>query len=211
MAGPDAPPALAVTMGEPAGIGIEITLAAWRDRRQAGLPPFFVLGCPDMIARRAGEIGIEVPIAPTTPEDVHAVFDSALPVVPIEAAVRGIAGVPDPDDARAVIGSIETAVEFCHQGRASAVVTNPIQKKSLYDAGFSYPGHTEFLGVLAEKWGPGPWRPVMMLAGPELRTVPVTGHIALGKVPARLTSDRIVAFGRITARELEHQLRDAGA
>ncbi len=196
------PPAVAVTMGEPAGIGIEATLAAWRDRRRHHVGPFYLIAPPELIARRAALLGIDIPIAETSALNAAAAFSSALPVVPLRSSVSGSAGAPEISDAAAVVEAIETAVDDIRRGIASAVVTNPIQKKSLYDAGFEYPGHTEFLGALADRWDGGPWTPVMMLAGPQLRTVPVTVHVPLADVPRMLTRDRIVAVGRIAAREL---------
>lgn len=198
-------PALAVTMGEPAGIGVDVTLAAWRNRQALNVGPFYLIAAPELVARRASRLGIDVPIVETGAEAAAEAFASALPMVPLRSSARGAAGAPDSADATAVIEAIETAVDHIHRGIASAVVTNPIQKKSLYDAGFRHPGHTEFLGALAERWDGGPWTPVMMLAGPDLRTVPVTVHIPLADVPRTLTRERIVTAGVIADRELRNR------
>ena len=200
MSAPQLP--LAVTLGEPAGIGPEITLAAWLARREMAIPPFYVRGPAALFADLARELGLDVTVAEATPETALSVFPDALPVVET-GEVHGLQrGHPGPATAAAVIASIERSVADIHAGRASAIVTNPIQKKALYDAGFRHPGHTEFLGELAARWGKGPYRPVMMLAGPQLRTVPVTVHIPLRDVPAALTTDLIVTTARIAAADL---------
>jgi 4-hydroxythreonine-4-phosphate dehydrogenase len=135
---------LAVTMGEPAGIGGEIALAAWR-ARGGGIPPFYVIDDPQRLAALAARLGWQVPVRPIrTPLEAPEVFAAALPVAPIGRALHGRPGHPDANDAAAVIGAVETAVADVQGGRASAVVTNPIHKASLYRAGFAYPGHTEF-------------------------------------------------------------------
>jgi 4-hydroxythreonine-4-phosphate dehydrogenase len=194
---------LALTMGEPAGIGGEIALKAWRARAE-GVPDFYVIDDPDRLARLAARLGWPVPVRPIAdPADTAEIFPTALPVVPIGAAVRGGAGRPDPADAAAVVGAIETAVADVRGGRAAALVTNPINKDSLYRAGFRYPGHTEYLAELA---GDG-LTPVMMLVAPELRVVPVTIHLPLRRVVDSLTTDAIVTAGRITALALQ---RDFG-
>ena len=198
---------LALTLGEPAGIGPDITIAAYRDRTRLDLPPFYLIGSAAMIARRAALLSIDIAIETVTPAEAASVFGRALPVVDLGREIAGEPGRPHPGDAPAVIAAIERAVADVRLGAARAVVTNPINKHALYGAGFRFPGHTEFLADLAQVFGPGPgpdetWTPVMMLAGPELRTVPVTVHIALTEVPRQLTTDRIVEIGRLTARDL---------
>jgi len=193
---------LAVTLGEPAGIGPEITLAAWLMRESGDVPPFYVHGDPALFAALASQLGHQVPIAKVTAEEAFDTFWQALPVIALDDPVSVTAGKPDPANAPAVLHSIERSVADIHAGKAAAIVTNPIQKKSLYDAGFRHPGHTEFLGALAEQFGAGRNRPVMMLAGPELRTVPVTVHIPLKDVPSALTTDLIVETARIVADDL---------
>jgi 4-hydroxythreonine-4-phosphate dehydrogenase len=186
---------LAVTMGEPAGIGPEITIAAWRAMRPAG-PAFFVIGDPALYAA--------APVAPiAAPEDAAAAFGNALPVLPLALATPAVPGRLDPRNAPAVIAAIELAVRLAQAGRAGGVVTNPIQKSVLTAAGFPHPGHTEFLGELAGTGVP----PVMMLACPGLRVVPVTIHLALKRAAAELTTEAIVAQGRVVAAALR---RDFG-
>jgi 4-hydroxythreonine-4-phosphate dehydrogenase len=188
---------LALTMGEPAGIGAEIAMAAWLRRAEA-VPPFFLLDDIDRLAALARRLGWTVPLrAIATPEEAVATFPSHLPVLPISLARPVVPGQPDNDNAGAVVAAIDAAVAFANAGRAAAVVTNPINKNVLYAAGFKHPGHTEYLAELA-----GGVQPVMMLACPELRVVPVTIHLALRAAVAVLTSEAIVTTGRITAAGL---------
>tara|TARA_R110002012_G_scaffold27450_2_gene87949 strand:- start:440 stop:1462 length:1023 start_codon:yes stop_codon:yes gene_type:complete len=194
---------LAVTPGEPAGVGAEITLKAWSTARNR-LSPFFLLDDPERLTALSARIGMNVPIiAIENPEDAAVVFESALPVLPIAFSVPPVPGTLDPANGGAVISAIEQAVQFTRAGRSAAVVTNPIQKSVLYEAGFRYPGHTEFLAALA---GPDV-TPVMMLAAPLIRVVPVTIHIPLLAVSTTLTTEMIITKGRITAEALE---RDFG-
>jgi len=189
---------IALTMGEPAGIGGEIALKAWL-RRGEGVPAFFAIDDPDRLMRLATTLGWDVPLrAVAGPEEAAQCFDEALGVLPRRIAHPVLMGRPDPANARAVTGAIVAAVELVRAGRAAAVVTNPIQKETLYAAGFRHPGHTEFLEELAG----GDAKAIMMLACSELRVVPVTVHVALREALQRLTRDGIVLAGRITARAL---------
>ena len=201
---------LAVSAGDPSGIGPEIALAAWRLRREDAVPPFYLLADPALVAARARQVGVEALIVEAAPEQAREVFARALPVVPLSAHFTDAPGRPDPANAAGVIEAIDRAVADCLAGRAAAVVTCPIAKKPLYDAGFRFPGHTEYLAHLAERHTGSTVTPVMMLAGPDLRTVPVTIHIALADVPKALTTDLIVTTARITARDLEGRFGIAG-
>ncbi|NBJ09836.1 4-hydroxythreonine-4-phosphate dehydrogenase PdxA [Microvirga arsenatis] len=196
---------LLLTQGDPSGIGPELTLKAWLQRERASLPPFAVVADPDHLGRVATALGWNVPIQVAQPSQVHAIFSRALPVLPLSAAVSARAGQPDPASAPSVIESIETAVRLVRAGEASAVVTNPIAKHVLYEAGFRHPGHTEFLAALASDGGSESWHPVMMLWSEQLAVVPVTVHIPLSDVPSALTTDLIVTTGRIVARELRER------
>ena len=193
---------LALTMGEPAGIGPDVTLAAWSNRDALGLPAFYLLADPALMAARARLLGLDVPIVEVEPGDTAATFGRALPVAPLTTPARVTPGKPDPANAQAVIEAIARAVGDVRAGFASAVVTSPVNKKALYDAGFQHPGHTEFLGTLSAAWTGVPARPVMMLAGPELKAVPVTIHIPLRDVAGALSERLIVEVGRIVAGEL---------
>jgi 4-hydroxythreonine-4-phosphate dehydrogenase len=184
---------LAVTMGEPAGIGGEIALKAWLDRSN-DVPPFYLIDDPDRLAVLARRLGWPAPIRSIeAPYQALALFGEALPVAPIGMPIRAGPGRPDPGDAPAVLGSIETAVRDVRGGRAAALVTNPIHKGSLYRAGFRHPGHTEFLAELAGSAQPT----VMMLVCPSLRVVPVTIHMALRRAIESLSAAAIVHAGRV--------------
>jgi 4-hydroxythreonine-4-phosphate dehydrogenase len=198
---------LAVTLGEPGGIGPDTLLAAWDGRVARELPPFYVLGDPAFLVARANRLGLSIPLAEVAPGEALEVFADYLPVVPIEQKIVDAPGVADPGNAAAVIASIERAVDDAMAGRAAGVVTSPINKKSLYDAGFEHPGHTEFLGELARKAGWNDHEPVMLLAGPDLLVVPVTIHIPLAAVPAALTTELIVRTARIVHRDLVRRFR----
>jgi len=168
------------------------------------LPPFGLVGDPDHLTRIASSLGWTVPVAPVEPQQIPSVFASALPILPLAATVSAEPGRPDAGNARSVIESIETAVRLVRAGSAAAVVTNPIAKHVLYEAGFRHPGHTEFLASLAAD-GEKTYHPVMMLWSEQLAVVPVTVHIPLSDVPSALTTDLIVLTARIVARELRER------
>lgn len=194
--------ALALSAGDPSGIGPEIAIAAFMAREALDVPAFYLLADPALIASRAGQLGLSVPIIETTPAQSARAFAQALPIVPLTARCVDSPGRPDPANAAATVEAIDRAVAACLAGDAAAIVTCPIAKKPLYDAGFRFPGHTEYLAHLAARHTGVEALPVMMLAGPDLRTVPVTIHIALAEVPKALTTELIVATARITAADL---------
>jgi 4-hydroxythreonine-4-phosphate dehydrogenase len=193
---------LALTLGEPAGIGPDITLAAWQSRRAHSLPSFYLLGDPDFLQARARLIGLDVPVAIVEPHAAAAAFASALPVVPLNERVTAGPAHPDASSGPAAISSIRRAVEDVLAGHARAVVTNPVAKAVLYRTGFAEPGHTEFLARLAGEHTGRPARAVMMLWSEELAVVPVTIHLPVRDVPQALTTELIVETGRIVARDL---------
>jgi 4-hydroxythreonine-4-phosphate dehydrogenase len=188
---------LALTMGEPAGIGAEIAQKAWKTlSAEAGARPFLLI---DDASRISG-----VPVARIeAPEQAASAFRTALPVLHRPLPRPATPGRPDPVNAPAVIAAIEEAVALAKSGRVAGVVTNPIQKSSLTAAGFPHPGHTEFLAELA---GTGR-RPVMMLACPSLRVVPVTIHLSLSRAIAALTAELIVETAETAVEALR---RDFG-
>jgi 4-hydroxythreonine-4-phosphate dehydrogenase len=194
--------ALALTSGEPAGIGPDIALAAWLRRKELGLPPFYLLGDRAFFADRAKILGLDVQLADAVPEDASAVFANALPVMATGARATAQPGKPDDTSANAALSSIRHAVDHVRAGRASAVVTNPIAKSVLYRAGFRHPGHTEFLAELAADGGQAP-QPVMMLWSPALAVVPVTIHLSLREALARLSTELILSTARIAAADLK--------
>ncbi len=194
---------LALTMGEPAGIGGEITLKAWLARDRERVPSFVLIDDPVRLAELAQMLGWTVPVRTVAaPEEAMAAFAAALPVLPLTLPRPAVYGRPDPANAPAVITSIEIGVALVSEGRAGALITNPIQKEALYAAGFRHPGHTEFLAALA-----GGVEVAMMLACPDLRVVPVTIHLSLRDAVAALDPARIIAAGRIAAAGLR---RDFG-
>jgi 4-hydroxythreonine-4-phosphate dehydrogenase len=187
---------LALTSGEPAGIGPDIAIKAWLRRNELKLPVFYLLGDRDALARRAKALGLTVALAEVRAEDATAAFGDALPVVATGHAATAQPGQPDDTSADAALASIRQAVGDVVAGRASAVVTNPIAKSVLYRAGFRHPGHTEFLAELGADGGPVP-QPVMMLWSPALAVVPVTIHVSLRDAIAQLSTDLIVTTVRI--------------
>ncbi|ACA19427.1 4-hydroxythreonine-4-phosphate dehydrogenase [Methylobacterium sp. 4-46] len=193
---------LALTQGDPAGIGPEIALKAWASREAAGLAPFVLIGDPDFMAERAARLGLAVPVAAAAPEEAAAAFSRALPVWPLGERVRAEPGRPDPATAPATLASIEAAVRLVREGRAAALVTNPIAKHVLYAAGFRHPGHTEYLAALAAGPDGVAPRPVMLLWSELLAVVPVTIHVPLRQVLELLTEDLVVETARIVDRDL---------
>ncbi|MGZ9034069.1 MAG: 4-hydroxythreonine-4-phosphate dehydrogenase PdxA [Rhodospirillales bacterium] len=191
---------LVLTMGEPAGIGGEIALKAWL-ARENGLPPFFLVDDAARLRALAGSLGLPVPVrAVSGADDALGVFAEALPVLDRPLPRPSLPGRPDPANTAAVTGAIETAVTLVRSGEASAVVTNPIHKKALYQGGFPFPGHTEYLATLAG----GECRPVMMLACAALRVVPVTVHVSLKRATEMLRVEDIVASASVTHAALRH-------
>jgi len=194
----EAPP-LAVTMGDPAGVGGEIAIKAWvATRGDPHAPPFLLIDAPERIAALARSIGIDIPVRTVaSAAEASAVFRDALPVLPIDVPRPAIPGRPDGANAAAVVAAIDRAVALCVAGESSGVVTNPINKESLYAAGFRHPGHTEYLAELA-----GGVPVEMMLASPELRVVPMTIHEALRDAIGHITTDAVLGCVRRTAKAL---------
>lgn len=193
---------LAVTMGDPAGIGGDILLTAWTQRREAALPPFFAIDDPVRLGRLCKLLALNVPIQTiSSPTESLSMFPDALPVLPEALIVHAEPGRLDGRNAPSVIASLKRAVELTLSGEAAGIVTNPIHKQTLYSEGFEHPGHTEFLAEATNG------TPVMMLSCPGLRVVPVTIHIPLADVPDKLTRDLIVSRGQTLAVALE---RDFG-
>jgi 4-hydroxythreonine-4-phosphate dehydrogenase len=196
---------LALTLGEPAGIGPDIAIQAWLRRNELKLPAFYLLGDGEFLDRRARTLGLKVRFAEVGAEDAYDAFPDALPVVTTGHTASAEPGHPDSTSAGAATASIRQAVADVIAGRASAVVTNPIAKSVLYRAGFQHPGHTEFLAELAATGGHTP-QPVMMLWSPVLAVVPVTIHLSLRDAITRLSSDLIVATARIVAADMKTRL-----
>ncbi len=196
---------LALTLGEPAGIGPDISFAAWQRRTELALPPFYLLGDPDFLERRARLLGLSIPFEIVQPGGAVKAFAKALPIVALAEKITAEPAHPDASSAPAAIASIRHAVADVFAGRAHAVVTNPVAKAVLYRTGFAEPGHTEFLAKLAQEQSGRPVHPVMMLWSPELAVVPVTIHLPVREVPGRLTTALIVDTARIVARDLRER------
>ena len=199
------PQPLALTLGEPAGIGPDIALAAWKRRGELALPPFYLLADPQCLARRAAKLALDVPLARVEPQEACAAFAEALPVVDIGVPATAVPGSPDASSAPAAIAAIRRAVDDVMGGAAAAIVTNPVAKNVLYRSGFAEPGHTEFLARLAAEKSGKTAMPVMMLWSPELAVVPVTIHLPIAEVPKRLTADLVLETGRIVAHDLRQR------
>lgn len=196
---PNGGTAIALTMGEPAGVGGEIALAAWA-RRDEAVPPFMLLDDPERLRALAHNIGIPVEVEEiTSAAEAVTAFAGALPVLPVPLKAPVAAGKPDAAAQAAVIDSIDRAIELALGGAVAALVTNPVHKETLYQAGFTHPGHTEYLAERAGLTTP----PVMMLATDTLRVVPVTIHLPLRQAIDALSADGIVHCGTLTATALE--------
>lgn len=195
---------LCVTIGEPAGIGPDVILTAWANRKREKLPPFYVLGDPAALSRRALELNLAIATAAVEPGDRRPPLSSALAVAPVSGAMRAGAGKPDAADGPLVVEAITDGVAHVFSGKASALVTCPISKEALYATGFQFPGHTEFLAELARRHTGTTCLPVMMIASEVVRTIPVTIHMPLRDVAGVLTSDLIHETCLIAHRDL-HQ------
>jgi 4-hydroxythreonine-4-phosphate dehydrogenase len=190
------PHPLAVSLGDPAGIGPEVVAKCWDSRAQFGLPPFVAVGDGHSIAA-VWDGPIEVV---DDPGQADAAFDRALPLIQVPAAGTDVPGHPSLAGAHCSLDALELAVGLARSGSASGVVTGPVSKQQLYAIGFQHPGQTEFV---AERCGISPTNVVMMLAGPTLRTIPVTTHIPLREVPDSLTAALIESRARAALRGLQ--------
>ncbi len=193
---------LALTLGEPAGIGPDLTIQLWHRRVELRLPVFYLVADPEFIGRRARALGLDVALKVVKPGQATDTFARALPISPLDSPVTAEPGKPDASSAPAAIASVRRAVADVLAGQAAAIVTNPIAKNVLYRSGFAEPGHTEFLAKLAKESTGKTATPVMMLWSPELAVVPVTIHLPFRDVVSKLTSELVVETARIVARDL---------
>ncbi len=187
---------LALTMGEPSGIGPELIARIWHKRSELKLAPFFMVGSEKAIKASSPNTPVKTISAPS---EAIACFDETLPVLPIELKKTIELGTLNSANGSAVIKAIDTAVSLALAGEISGIVTAPIHKAGLYQAGFNAPGHTEYLARLA---GEADGHSVMMLATEGLRVVPVTIHVPLKDVAKSLTTDKIIHTALITAHDL---------
>ena len=191
---PDAP--TAISLGDPAGIGPEVIAKCWDGRASLDIPVFVAIGD----ARSVGAIW-DGPIEIVSDlREADAAFDYGLPLIQVPAAQSDIPGHPSVAGAHCSLDALELAVGLARSGSAAAVVTGPVSKEQLYAIGFQHPGQTEFV---AERCGVGPGNVAMMLAGPTLRTVPVTTHLGLARVPEALNSSLVESRGRAVLRGLQ--------
>jgi 4-hydroxythreonine-4-phosphate dehydrogenase len=194
---------LALSQGDPSGIGPEVTLKAWlKTHEDPGAPPFVAVADPDHLAAIARDLGLTVPIKIVAGAEAVPMFRYALPVLAVQHSVAGKPGTPDVKDAAGTIASIETCVRLVRAGEASAIVTNPIAKEIFYRASFRYPGHTGFLAELAGRYFGVSARSVMLIWSPKFSVIPATIHVPLARVPALLTRELLVETGLIAARDL---------
>ena len=204
--GSDNSPVLAVSIGEPAGIGPDIIIRSWLLREQLNLPRFTVFGHPQVLVTRAQELGVSVRVQEVADANEAARTGASIPVIATKNQLQAAAGKPDANNSAGVIEAIEMAVKAVLAEEFDGLVTCPINKKNLYEAGFEFPGHTEYLAELGKDLAGADLFPVMMLAGPQLRTVPVTIHIALEQVKEQLNRELIIKTARVAAQDLANRL-----
>lgn len=196
---------LAVSCGDPAGVGPDVILSSYAQRAAQNLAPCYVLGDIAQLQARAALLDLDIEITAATHDNAVEIFADALPVIPLNNALGETPGAPDGNNAAGIIEAIERGTVDCFAGRASGLVTAPISKAVLYERGFGFPGHTEFLGALASQHTGQPCMPVMMIAGPDLRTVPVTIHIPLSAVFEALSPTLIADTIRIVDADLRQR------
>lgn len=196
---------LAVSMGDPAGIGLEIAVRAWCDRRSR-LPPFYLIADTAATMRAVARLRVKCPVGVIEdPCQAREFFPRALPVLAAPLVMPETPGTPDPRNAPAIINAIERAVAHAVAGDAAGVVTLPIAKAVLYEAGFRHAGHTEFVADLTKTLPhTGPRGPVMMLAAEGLRVALVTIHAPLKDVAARLSTDGVAHTTRVVLHALKN-------
>ncbi|WP_353228092.1 4-hydroxythreonine-4-phosphate dehydrogenase PdxA [Novosphingobium sp.] len=195
---------IALSMGDPAGVGPELAVTAAAQTASAALPPFVAVGSHRIFVAAAQRLGVAMPvIAVASAAAALALHGKALAVIDIGDGDY-TPGVPDDAGAALALASLERATALTRQGATSALVTGPIAKSRLARIGFDYPGQTEFVAAAC---GIALTDAVMMLAGPHLRVVPITVHVALADVPRHLTSALIQTRATIAAAALR---RDFG-
>ena len=183
-------------MGDPAGVGPAITIAAWKALRNSPEHAFYVIGAPELYSPH-------VPVAEIDRQSgVSSIFPDALPILGAPGIPPITPGVANPDSATWIIDSIKQAVGDATAQRAAAVVTNPINKALLYSVGFKHPGHTEFIADICGETFGAKYEPVMMLTGGGLRVALATIHIPLITVPDHLSREKLVQLGQIVDKAL---------
>jgi len=194
---------LALSQGDPSGIGPELTLKAWFETHESPeAPPFFVVADPDHLAAAARQLDLKVPLKIVGADEAAHIFPSALPVTALNHGVHGRPGLPDPRDAAGAIASIDACVRMIRDGTAAAAVTNPVSKRRFSEANLCHPGHTEYLAELAQRYFGTSARPVMLIWSPELAVVPATIHVPLARVPEFVTPALLIETAMIVARDI---------
>ncbi len=195
-------PVIALTVGEPSGIAPDVTIDAWLSRTESAVPPFVFVGPSTVLENRAAQMGRPIKTVKSDAHQARRHFRDAIPCLADDLTGTVEPGKPSALNAADVVRSIEQSVALVGSGSCSAVVTNPVQKETLAHNGFPYPGHTEFLGDLARSIFGVNCMPVMMLAAPDLKTVPVTVHVALREAIGALSTEKIVDTGLTVASDL---------
>ena len=197
-------PLLALTRGDPSGIGLEIAFKAWR-ARDAATVPFILIADLAHCRAAAAALCLDVPMEATSTSDAASIFPRALPVLPLDAAARGAPGDPDAADAPGTIASMERAILLVRRGEAAAVVTLPVSKEILHRIGYPHPGQTEFMGELARRYWGVTAKPVMLLWSPALAVVPMTVHVPLASVPGLVTASLVAGTVRTVAADMRRR------
>ena len=190
---------LALSRGDPSGIGLEVACKAWLARSS---DPFILVADLDHCRRAAADLGLSVPFVAADPRSARACFADALPVMPLDVTTRGVPGTPDTTDAQGTIASMERCGELVARREVAAIVTLPVSKEILHRVGYAHPGQTEFMGELAERLFEIKATPVMLLWSPALAVVPATIHVPIASVPRLVTEELIVTTVRIVAADL---------
>ncbi|WP_370931115.1 4-hydroxythreonine-4-phosphate dehydrogenase PdxA [Bartonella sp. DGB1] len=196
-----------ISCGDPAGIGLELIFKAWLQRTEKKLPPFICLADPEYTNKQKKILNFNIPVASINTPLEFKIFDNYLPIIPLKNKITGELAKPNTENASAIIESISRSVEYIAKNQARALVTCPISKNNLYQSGFTFPGHTEFLAALAKKFFNQDATPVMMLAGETLKTVPITIHIPLSEVAERLSKEVIIDTATIVHNELVNKFK----
>ncbi len=196
---------LAISMGEPAGIGSDLILQIFAKRQEYSLPSFIVYGNIDFLKSRAKQLGIDIKITKSEPKTAIRDFADRLPVMDIKGECKDKPSVLQPHTGAIVIKAIENAVSDIKAGLCSALITAPIHKAALYEAGFNHAGHTEFLASLCPNENGKTPTPIMMLAHKNYRAIPLTIHIPICEVPELITFEKIVETVLIVNNDLKNR------
>ncbi len=194
---------LAISIGEPAGIGPDLILMLYARRKELRLPPFLVYGNLAFLKQRALKLNLTLDMVEANPSNSVSRFARGLPVANIEADIADTPGATSPVGGKLVLEAIARATGDCLTRGCRALITSPINKAALKKVGFEHPGHTEYLADLCAGGGEAP-TPVMMLAHDNLRVAPLTIHVSIAEVPELITTQLVVRKARIVAQDLHN-------